>query len=362
MSVAPPPDPLVPIFNPLYWEISPEGAGGITPTYLNLNYLKFPYAQGLENLQNTNVVGTLTVSGITTLNDPLQVNDTVTVSGITTLNDPLQVNDTATVTGTMTASGAVILGGALVAIPTSLGDYSTVLSNDSSTKIPTTAWVQTAIGTVPTSNVISIQTFTGNSNITFPTNTQYATIMLSGAGGSSGNFYSDFSTVSNSGGAGGAGGFCYFNRIPMEAGTLMSCSFSSGTATLFYLPVTQTNYTSTTTTVAIASAGGNGQNQTGPSGNANGGFGGGITMNLTGFGIGLNGSGGGLGQATSSSFQTLRGINYLSSLNQLTVISPTIPPLNYGIGGYSRINNGQTGDVTIQPAGPAVCIVVSYSS
>ena len=47
MSVAPPPDPNVPIYNPLYWETS--SAGGIDTAYLNANYLRFPLAQGQES-------------------------------------------------------------------------------------------------------------------------------------------------------------------------------------------------------------------------------------------------------------------------------------------------------------------------
>ena len=68
MSAAPPPDPLVPIFNPLYWE-SPT----IDTGFLNANYLRFPFAQGTENLQTTNVVGTLTVSGVSTFNSTTKV-------------------------------------------------------------------------------------------------------------------------------------------------------------------------------------------------------------------------------------------------------------------------------------------------
>ena len=338
MSVAPPPDPLVPIFNPLYWETAADGAA-ITTAYLNANYLKFPFAQGTENMQNTNVVGTLAVSGITTLNDPVQINDT------------------------LTSTSTVTLGSVSSSVPTCLASYAAVTPTDNTNKIPTTAWVQTALGAYVATNVISIQTFTGNSTITFPTNTQYATIMLSGSGGNSGGAYYDSGSASvTAGGGGGAGGFVYFNRLPMEAGANMSCSFSSGSATLYYTPIAQTSYYATTTSVAIASAGGNGATATGPGGNPSGGFGGGLTLYLTGFGIGLNGGPGGAGQSTSSSFQILRAVNYLSALNQLAQISPSTPPLNYGIGGYTRINNGAGNDYTINPPGPAVCIVISYSS
>jgi hypothetical protein len=242
MSVAPPPDPIVPIFNPLYWEVTPEGAGGITPTYLNLNYLKFPYAQGLENLQNTNIVGTLAVSGTTTLNDPLQVNDlcnitgALTVSGITTLNDPLQVNDTATVTGTMTASGTVILGGALATIPTSLGDYSAVTPTDSSTKIPTTAWVQTAIsaGVAPTTPILltySGATTSGTFTPAFPAGTVYIDILLMAGGGASGTggvVFNSSNAGYGGGGAGGAGGTVYIQRLSITGANTIYGNITQG--------------------------------------------------------------------------------------------------------------------------------------
>jgi hypothetical protein len=360
MSVAPPPDPLVPIFNPLYWDLTAtDGATGITPAYLNLNYLKFPYAQGLENLQNTNVIGTMTVSGTTTLNDPLQVNDlcnitgALTVTGITTLNDPLQVNDTATVTGTLTASSTVTLGSVSSSVPTCLASYSAVTPTDNTTKIPTTAWVQTAIGTVPTSNVISTQTFTGNSNITFPTNTQYATIMISGAGGNSGNAYFTGSAV-NTGGGGGGGGFVYINRLPVEAGTLMGCSFTSGSASLYYLPIANTVYTGNTPIVSANKGGNGGDGSAGGAGTA--GIGQGATISLTGYGIASAGAPAGAGISTSGSGQVLFGINQLGYFNQLVNAG------GYGNGGYTVVNNGAGNNYTVVSAGGAVCIVVSYSS
>jgi len=245
MSVAPPPDPLVPIFNPLYWDITAEGAGGITPAYLNSNYLKFPYAQGLENLQNTNIVGTLAVSGTTTL------------------NDPLQVNDTATVTGTMTASGTVILGGALATIPTSLGDYSAVLSSDSSTKIPTTAWVQTAIsaGVSPITPILltySGATTSGTFTPAFPAGTVYIDILLMAGGGASGTGGVVFNASNagyGGGGAGGAGGTVYIQRLSITGANTVSANITQGVSAYV-------NYQGSFggTNIATAYWGGNGGN------------------------------------------------------------------------------------------------------
>lgn len=102
MSVNPPPSPNVNRFNNLYWISADDsltiGAG-------DLRYLKFPNAQGTETLLATNVNGTLTATGL--------------------------VNFTNTNPPTSSATQPA--------------------STDSSTKVPTTAWVQTALTSLPPS-------------------------------------------------------------------------------------------------------------------------------------------------------------------------------------------------------------------
>jgi hypothetical protein len=257
----------------LYWDFtSTDGATGITPAYLNLNYLKFPYAQGLENLQNTNVIGTMTVSGTTTLNDPLQVNDlcnitgALTVAGITTLNDPLQVNDTATVTGALTASSTVTLGSGASSVPTCLASYAAVLPTDSSTNIPTTAWVQTAISagvapTTPTLLIYDSVTSPGTFTPAFPAGTKYVDMALMGGGGASGTggvVQTGGSAGSALGGAGGGGGCVYIQRLPVQGTATLSANITVGTSV-------SVNYTGSYggTNVATAYWGGAGGNGVG---------------------------------------------------------------------------------------------------
>jgi len=98
MSVNPPPSPNVNRFNNIYWISADDG---LTIGVGDLRYLKFPNAQGTETLLTTNVNGTLTATGL--------------------------VNFTNTNPPTSSATQPA--------------------STDSSTKIPTTAWVQTAITT-----------------------------------------------------------------------------------------------------------------------------------------------------------------------------------------------------------------------
>jgi hypothetical protein len=97
MSVNPPPFPNVDRFNNLYWITS--DTGGLTEAQADLLYLKFPNAQGTENLVATNINGALTAAGI---------------ASFTNAAPP-------TSTATQPAAG------------------------DSSTNMPTTAWVQTAV-------------------------------------------------------------------------------------------------------------------------------------------------------------------------------------------------------------------------
>jgi hypothetical protein len=59
MSTNIPPNPNVDTFNTLYWK---TGTGTLTIEEADLRYLKFPVAQGTENLQTTNVNGVLTAN------------------------------------------------------------------------------------------------------------------------------------------------------------------------------------------------------------------------------------------------------------------------------------------------------------
>jgi len=191
------------------------------------------------------------------------------------------------------------------------------------------------------SNIISIQTFTSTSDITFPVGTLHAGIMLSGAGGASGT---PQGTIT--GGSGGAGGFVYINRLPMQAGTNMHIDIDiNGNATISYLKLPGSNGDAPLIATAYAAAPGKNAGQVGQDGQ-----GGAIKLNLHGFAMCLQGESGGPGGPNIS---TVRTINYLSYFNDIFNTS------NYGLGGFSRFNQG---NVEIIPAGVAACKVVSYSS
>lgn len=85
-------------FNPSNWE---QSSGTLDIPYLNTHYLKFPVAQGTENLVDTVINGTLTVNGAVILDDievqnanvvgNADVNGTLNVELGSTLKGPVQI-------------------------------------------------------------------------------------------------------------------------------------------------------------------------------------------------------------------------------------------------------------------------------
>lgn len=306
MSAYNPPRENVPIFDSSLFNTVDQG-GGLTQSEADLLYLKWPIGQ-----QNEQLNGSTTMTGQTTI-----LNSNLILDGVFNANY-LEFPD-----GTQQFTAAISSG----------------------------------------SNVLSIQPILSNQNITFPAGTEFATIMISGAGGTSGGYYYDPSVPSvTAGGGGGAGGCAIINRLPMEAGTNMICVFTSGTVNLGYLARANTAYVSTNYPLAVANAGANGTTAVSTGGNPAGGVGGTVAITVSGMGYGLQGSTGGAGQQSNGTYAILQGINLLSTVNQNMVLSTITTPFNYGAGGYTRINNGSTNSVTINNPGPAVCVVISYSS
>jgi hypothetical protein len=157
------------------------------------------------------------------------------------------------------------------------------------------------------------------------------------------------------------------NRLPVKAGTFMNVVFGvsgPGDVLLNYLPIPNTPYALLTTKVAQAYPGTNGQNAVAGGGNnPSGGTGGSTSVYQQNFGLAYTGTFGGAGQAIGAgSLTTLKGVNLLGNFAATNQISPDLDPLCYGVGGYTRINNPLNGDTIVSAPGPAVCIVVSYSS
>ena len=187
MSVNRPPNPNVATFNNLYW-ISADT--GLTTATGDLLYLKFPVAQGTENLQTTNVNGVLTCN-----NNVIVNNNSLDIDGAlgqiryadNTFQNTAYTGGTA---GTYTATNMTIdANGKISAISngaapvnllplnntwtgtqlwnnTSSGalksNATQPLATDNTNNVPTTAWVQTAISAGVTPNLLPLNnTWTG---------------------------------------------------------------------------------------------------------------------------------------------------------------------------------------------------------
>jgi len=128
------------------------------------------------------------------------------------------------------------------------------LFSDSSTKMPTTAWVQSAITNTPSVQKTYTIQYTTNTSVTLPTNCIGISVRCIGRGGGSGNAFDNNGGTWNAGGAGSAGATITNNGIlPFTAGHVLQINFN------FY-----TEILSTTLGVSVcrASAGANGTNAT----------------------------------------------------------------------------------------------------
>ena len=175
-------------------------------------FLEWPRAQGPETLQETTNIGALTCSSTATF-------------------------------GT---------AGSADNIPTCISDYSTVSSADSSSKIPTTAWVQTAITTgggsiigqyaePPYYLACGDPDFQVNTNyfITFPPNARTATISIFGGGGKAGTITGYDGTYYYAPGQGGAGGYI---SMTFDIGPNANSLSSNPSAPLIFYNYTNTDY------------------------------------------------------------------------------------------------------------------------
>lgn len=170
--------------------VSPDTA--LTIDYANKHYLKYPTAQGTENLLAINVAGLATMlSGIDIADNTNKSNIDQNGAGLIIDNNvnggtinlvcsnssgaqstPLTVSTSvATISSqncNINASGSTVINTPTLTFnstnpPTCSASYASVPANDSSTKIPTTAWVQTAIS--GGSNLLSSNnTWTGTQN------------------------------------------------------------------------------------------------------------------------------------------------------------------------------------------------------
>lgn len=257
MSVNQPPNPNVATFNNLYW-ISADT--GLTTATGDLRYLKWPVAQGTENLQTTNVNGVLTCN-----NDLVINNQTLEIDGVlgeikyadnkvqntaytggtagayTNTNMTIDANGKISVISSGSAPPANLLPlnntwtGTQLWSNTFIGALQSNAfqppGTDNSNYVPTTAWVQTALvaGGAYTTVTFEVSADTaGQIAYTMPTTaTSYNLIIVSFGGNGGTNTSSGSNTIT--GGAGGAGQYVRYSNVTIETSRIYSYRFTKGT-------------------------------------------------------------------------------------------------------------------------------------
>ena len=118
MATYQPPDDIDPIFNPFNFKKVEEQT--LTPSTADKLYLKYPNAQGTENMATMNVGGVATFLNEAIFNDPVEINNTAVITGDTTFNEPVgntsevifnepvEINETLTVNQTTTIVNDVL--------------------------------------------------------------------------------------------------------------------------------------------------------------------------------------------------------------------------------------------------------------
>lgn len=249
MSVNNPPNPNVSTFNNLYWISSNTS---ISQGQADLRYLKYPTAQGTENLQTTNVNGVLTANSDLNVKNVVDIQDVTNPStqhtSLTTLSNSFTANTIGTTPSVSMAVNGInylnfasntnqlTLVGTNIAFtspnpPTS--NATQPADTDSSNKIPTTAWVQSAIVSYFTTPITTA--YTTSQTITPPPLTARFDITIMGSGGGAGDV-GIFGSYLVFGGAGAAG----------NAASATNIAWTTGTITLVVQPKTNGGRTSVT--------------------------------------------------------------------------------------------------------------------
>jgi len=204
-----PPTENLPIFDK---EVFSNEDTPLTIGYADKHYLKYPNAQGTENLAAIVVNGSSTFNSTITANNTSTFNSTITSNSTSNFNSTVNINSTASFTSLNAPTSSQTL------LPTA----------DNSTKIPTTQWVQAVIaaggGGGATSNI-----YTTNQVITMPTNCRSIDVLLMGKGGlagtQSGLYY---------GGSGSGGNTLSCSNIPMSAGEQFTLTFDTTGSSITY--------------------------------------------------------------------------------------------------------------------------------
>lgn len=206
MSVNNPPNPDISTFNNLYWITADTN---LTQSIADLRYLKFPVAQGTENLQAININGTATFNSGATFNNSTTFENSATFDSSANFNSDTNFS----------------------VIPTSSAIQP--LATDSSTKIPTTAWVQSAIAIGGGGGGGGSNIYLTNQTVTMPTNCRSIDVLLMGRGGLAGATVVD-GGITYYGGSGSGGNTLSCSNIPMSEGEQFTLTFDATGSSITY--------------------------------------------------------------------------------------------------------------------------------
>jgi hypothetical protein len=217
MATYPPPNytETISVFNPSNWIINADD--GLSQAELDLLYLKFPVAQGLETLQQ------IVVNGTADFNNSLTASNNIIMDGVFNTNY-LQFPDGSK---QYTASSGNVIGSNNTWTGTNAFNTSlptSTLTPTTGIQLTTKTYVDSAVSssTNVASNIVKTYNtantnFGSWNNFTTTGNTQYADIYIMSAGGcyAKGASFNVGAPVKSGGGAGGGGGVVNYSRLPM---------------------------------------------------------------------------------------------------------------------------------------------------
>ena len=243
MSNYSPPTENLPIFDKNVFQQSDEY---ITQGDADKRYLRYPNAQGTENLAQINVNGYATFNANAEFNNSSNNNSlkittnpvigaynpcvTATTQQVIAATGTINTEQLVLTTESATNNGIVINNSTVNFTSTSppTSSQTPPATSDNSNKIPTTAWVQSLFGTI-TNTVYSVLYYT-NQTIVTPANCYAIDVLCVGAGGNAGT-----STIVSGttywGGSGSGGNTISCSNIPMFSGEslILALTTTSGT-------------------------------------------------------------------------------------------------------------------------------------
>ena len=257
MADYPPPTENLPIFNN---SVFIDREQPLTIAYADSHYLRFPYAQGTENLATINVSGVATFGNTSSFDKPITMTSATSTDRVinsstyemidrtTNLSNGFITSDSGNFlydnngNGTShifyndTAAGTqvntLLLNTTNMTIsttaPPTLPLATMPDATDSTTKIPTTAWVQSAIAAGGGGGGATSTLYTSSQVVTVPAGCKAIDVLLMGAGGAAG---ADLS-LTFWGGSGSGGNTLSCSNIPMNAGEVLTLTINNSLSSI----------------------------------------------------------------------------------------------------------------------------------